>query len=452
MQVFKPFILTVSLAGCSVPIVQIDANQSIAARYTSAIPPASQSLDVDWWTRTDDAPLTELLTLARSQSPDLRTAAARVLSARAQLGKSASDLYPELTGEASATISDGDNSARSETSRIGLDASWEVDLFASARNGTAAEQARARSEDASYSGAYVTLAAEVADTYVQYRACRMTERIYRETLTSRRGSLNSTRELSGSGLAPQSDLALARASVATSEISLENQRADCRVLAQTLATVVGVEQTRIDQILAKGGGLPGTKPFSVTPIPSEILRQRPDVVAAEYDLAAELLDLKVAQADLYPSLRLNGSITLTDPSSWSFGPVLSLPIFDAGGRRAAVRSANADAIIAAEAYRSAILEAVAEVEGALTRLSAARANVGSSSTLVSQYGIYFEAIDQEWRAGGATLLDREEALRQLQSARITQIAQREAQIRQWIALYKAAGGGWLRPTDPAEKV
>ncbi len=452
MQIFKPLILTLSLAGCSVPIVQTDANQSVAARYTTAAPPASQRLDVDWWTRTGDASLTELLTLARTQSPDLRTAAARVMSARARVGQSTSDLYPELTGEASATVSDSEDSARTETSRVGLDASWEIDLFASARNGTAAERARARSEDASYSGAYVTLAAEVADTYVQYRACRMTERIYSETLTSRRGSLNSTRELSGSGLAPQSDLALARASVATSEISLESQRADCRVLAQTLATVVGVEQTRIDAILSKGGGLPGAKPFAVTPIPSEMLRQRPDVVAAEYDLAAELLDLKVAQADLYPSLRLNGSVTLTDPSSWSFGPVLSLPIFDAGARRASVRSANADAIIAAEAYRAAVLTAVAEVEGALTRLSAARANVGSASTLVSQYQVYFEAIDQEWRAGGTTLLDREEAIRQLQSARVTQIAQREAQIRQWIALYKAVGGGWIRPADPAGKV
>lgn len=452
MQIFKPLILTFSLAGCSVPIVKTDANQSLAARYTSAVPPASQRLDIDWWTRASDASLTELLTLAQTQSPDLRTAAARVMSARARVGQSASDLFPELTGEASATVSDSEDSARTETSRVGLDASWEIDLFASARNGTAAERARARSEDASYSGAYVTLAAEVADTYVQYRACRMTERIYSETLTSRRGSLNSTRELSGSGLAPQSDLALARASVATSEISLESQRADCRVLAQTLATVVGVEQTRVDAILAKGGGLPGAKPFTVTPIPSEMLRQRPDVVAAEYDLAAELLDLKVAQADLYPSLRLNGSVTLTDPSSWSFGPVLSLPIFDAGARRAAVRSANADAIIAAETYRSAVLEAVAEVEGALTRLSAARANVGSAATLVSQYQVYFEAIDQEWRAGGTTLLDREEAIRQLQSARVTQIAQREAQIRQWIALYKAVGGGWVSPTDPAKKV
>ena len=451
MQIFKPLILTLSLAGCSIPIVQPDANQSVAARYTSAVPPASQRLDVDWWTRIGDASLTELLTLAHSQSPDLRTAAARVMSARARVGQSSADLYPEATGEASATVSDGENTARTETSRVGLDASWEIDLFASARNGLAADQARARSEEASFSGAYVTLAAEVADTYVQYRACRMTERIYSETLSSRRDSLNSTRELFGSGLAPQSDLALARASVATSEISLESQRADCRVLAQSLATVVGVEQTRVDAILANGGGLPGARPFAIAPVPAEMLRQRPDVVAAEYDLAGELLDLKVTQADLYPSLRLNGSVTLSDPSSWSFGPVLSLPIFDAGARQAAVRSANADAIIAAEAYRSAVLNAVAEVEGALTRLSAATANAGSAATLVSQYRAYFEAVDQEWRAGGTTLLDREEAVRLLQSAQITQISQREAQIRQWIALYKAVGGGWVRPVETAGK-
>jgi outer membrane protein, multidrug efflux system len=142
---------------------------------------------------------------------------------------------------------------------------------------------------------------------------------------------------------------------------------------------------------------------------------------------------------------LSGSVTASDPESWSFGPALSLPILDGGASLAGVRLANANALTAAESYRTATLTAVSEVEGALTRLAAARANLSSAQNLVSHYQAYFDTVDRDWKAGGATLLDREEARRQLQAARITRISQSEAVLVQWITLYKAVGGGWLAP-------
>ena len=114
--------------------------------------------------------------------------------------------------------------------------------------------------------------------------------------------------------------------------------------------------------------------------------------------------------------------------------------------RASVGVANADALIAAESYRSSVLTAVSEVDGALTRLAATQANLTSAETLVQQYQAYFESVDEDWRAGGASLLDREEARRQVQTARITRISQRQALMVQWITLYKAVGGGWVPPT------
>ena len=215
--------------------------------------------------------------------------------------------------------------------------------------------------------------------------------------------------------------------------------------------LIGSPQERVDAILARGYGMPAVKGFRVAEVPTHMLHQRPDIAGAEFSFAASLLDHGVAKADLYPALTLGGSVSLADPTGWSFGPALTLPILDGSQRRAAVRTANASAIIIAEAYRSAVLAAVAEAEGALTRLNAASRNLGSAGTLVTEYDAYFAAIDADWRAGRVSLLEREDARRQVQTARITQISQQLALSRQWIALYNAMGGGWQRPTTSSNK-
>ncbi|ARC89008.1 efflux transporter outer membrane subunit [Rhodovulum sp. MB263] len=444
---FTLLIPTVTLAACSVATIEPDARVALAERYGTAAPEASETLDLEWWSQVGDPQLTRLLAKARDSSPDLRTAAANVLAARATVAQTGADLYPGVTGEVSTTVSDGQGTARS-TSNAGLvDASWELDLFGRTRAATGADALRARSEEVSFAGAYVSLAAEIADGYVRYRACRMVEAVYRDAVSSQAQTLRSTEDLVAAGISAAADLSLARANVASSRISLETQKADCNVIAQTIATAAGMPQSEVRSILSSGGGLPTARAFKVSSVPADLLRQRPDVVAAELDFSATLLDVDVAKADLYPSLTLGGTVTATDPSSWSFGPALSLPIFDGGRRRAAVRTANEQALASAESYRSTVFTAVGEVEEALTRLSTASKNLSNAATLVSEYQAYFDAIDDDWEAGGASLLDREEARRQVQSAMITRITQRESLLRQRIALYKAVGGGWSRRTQ-----
>ena len=441
----------VFLTGCSVPTIAPDATQATSARFSSAVPQAQAGLEIDWWSRIGDTQLTELLLMAQTGSPDLRTAAAQVMAARARAGQDAAAQWPSLTGQASVKTTDSETTPRTRTDAATLDASWELDLFGRASKTVKAERLRAKAEDFAFAGAYVSLSAEVADTYVQYRACRMIEGVHRDAVTSQAETIDATTRLVSAGLRADSDLALARASQVNARISLDTQVADCRVLAQTLAVLTGSAQDRVDAILAKGYGMPRAKGFRVADVPADMLRQRPDIAAAELTFAASLLDLGVAKADLYPSLSLGGSVSLADPTGWSFGPALSLPILDGGQRRAAVRIANASAITAAEGYRSTVLAAVAEAEGALTRLNAALRNLGSAGTLVTEYDAYFAAIDADWRAGRVSLLEREDARRQVQTARITQISQQLALSRQWIALYKAMGGGWQRPFTSSNK-
>lgn len=452
MTPYRMMIAVFCLAGCSVPIFEPNARQAVSARFASPVPQAGRELDMNWWASFRDPQLAELLRLARQSSPDLRSAAASVLAARATARQSDAGLYPTLDGSASITRSGGENTSRQTTEQGGLDASWELDLFAKAASQSKADRDRASAEEISYVGSYVSLSSEVADYYVQYRACRETESIYRAALASQSETLEATRGLVEFGLGSESDQSLAIANSANAKISLTGQQADCRILAQTLAVTVGSPQHVVDSILGKGGGLPTPAEFRVGSVPSDLIRQRPDIVAAELNFGAALGDTRVAQADLFPSLSLSGSITATNPQSWQFGPALSLPIFDGGARRAAVRSSNAASLAAAETYRATVLAAVAEVEGALTKLNAAGQKAASTRTAVNEYDKYFKAADENWSAGATSLLDREEARRQLQDAQMTEISVREDRLRQWIALYKAMGGGWRatrRPAAPA---
>jgi len=428
------------LAGCSPVLPAPDAQQPVAPSYATPVPQAQAALDMDWWSQTGDAQLTALLAQAHAANPDLRMAAAQVMAARARAGQDAAGLWPSVSGQAAVTAND-----TAQTRSAALDASWEIDLFRKTLHAAEAERLRADAEATAYAGAYVSLSAEVADLYLQYRACRLTEHVYRDAVTSQTDTTDATSGLATAGLRAGSDLALARAGQASARISATSQAAECRVLALSLGSLTGAPQDQVDAILAKGGDLPRTRAFRVSTVPADILRQRPDIAEAEAKFAASLLDLGVAQADLYPALSLNGSLTLTGEKGWSFGPALSIPILDGGQRRAAVRVADADAIVAAETYRGKVLSAVAEAETALTRLNTARANLAQAGTLVAEYDTYFAAVDTDWQAGRVSLLDREEARRQVQSARISQISQRLLEARQWIALYKALGGGWQRP-------
>lgn len=319
----------VLLTGCSVPTITPDATQATSARFSSAVPQMQAGLEINWWSRIGDAQLTELLQMAQTGSPDLRTAAAQVLAARARAGQDAAAQWPSLTGQASVKTADSETTPRTRTEAATLDASWELDLFGRATKSAKAEHLRAKAEDFAFAGAYVSLSAEVADTYHQYRACRMIEGVHRDAVTSQAETIDATTRLVSAGLRAESDLALARASQASARISLDSQVADCRVLAQTLAVLTGSPQDRVDAILAKGYGMSRAKGFRVADVPADMLRQRPDIAEAELTFAASLLDLGVAKADLYPSLTLGGSVSLADPTGWSFGPALNLPILTA---------------------------------------------------------------------------------------------------------------------------
>jgi outer membrane protein, multidrug efflux system len=459
---FSALATCLMVSGC-VPVMEgLAPAAKIAAAWHAPLPHGGRTADlVSWWATFGDPSLTALIGYAEAESPSLQSAAADIDKARATLASSQASLLPSLDGSGSLSRSgsageDSNRVAASTTKSGGLDASWELDLFGKARQERDAARTRVSEQVANWHDARVSLAAEVADYYVQYRACRQIETAYAVELASQRQTIRATEIAAGSGLTSSADLALARASAASSSSTLIAQKAECEVLVKSLAQVTGGDEPRVRKALNTGKStLPKPKAFALNAVPADALRQRPDIAAFEAEVAASLADLGAAKADLYPSFSLSGTLTVSSSSltgtsaPWSFGPALSIPLFDGGTRRAAVKSAQADYDVAVADYRSGVLDAVSEIETALVRVDSTQRQITDAAIAARNYRSYFNSIDTNWSAGGASLLDREDARRSAQSAEISLIETQRDAIRYWIQLYKALGGGWSPATASA---
>lgn len=460
--------LVMGFSGCAVgPTYQAPAPK-VAAQWYSPLPHGGSEAGLaDWWAQFDDPALTQLVAWAEAESTSLVQAWASIEKARATLTTDRSGALPNVSGSASSTRSRQqltvDQTTLSTVNSAGLDASWEIDLFGKLRRNAEAASARIDARIADWHDARVSLAAEVADTYVQYRACELLANVYDRELQSQTATERATASMVEAGLSAPSDGALARAGLASSRSSALKQRASCTVLLKSLVYLTGHEQPELLIALAASGpSMPRPKGLRVGEVPAQVLRQRPDLGSLERELAAASAEIGAAQADRYPSFSLSGSIARASTAgsgsaytTWSFGPQLSLPLFDAGKRRAAVDSAQASYQSALAGYQAGVRLAVKEVEQALVNLDSSVNRSDESHRAAQAYREYFNASEANWRAGTTSLLSLEEARRSALSADIDDINLQQGQISHWIALYKALGGGWtadapaLAPPDNA---
>ncbi len=467
----KCFVVTtfgMSVAGCALqPPYQAPALPIASTWHAERPHGGSTQALLGWWTSFDDPAVAELIGIAEANSPDLAKAIAQIKIARATLVSDSAALLPSVTGSAAASRSKQSagtgNGAETltSTSRSGeLDASWEIDLFGKNRSSRDYAQAQLEASVDDWHDARVSLAAEVADDYVQYRGCKLLLQAYRNTGASQSQTLKLTRTAVLAGLSAESDGYLADASAASAAATATGQHVSCEELVKSLVAVTGADETIVRGIIdrASAPALPEPASFDVSSVPADLIRQRPDLASAERTLASYYAAIGEARAARFPSLSLSGSIGLSasnvssQVSTWSFGPSLSIPIFDAGKKKAAVDNALASYDKQLASYQSSVRSAVKAVEQALIDLDGAARQSEDSKRSADQYQRYAKAKEQSWSAGLDTLLTLEDARRSAISAEVTLIAQRRNRIRYWIALYKALGGGWKAENNAAPQV
>lgn len=436
------------------------------------------SVLAQWWRQFDDPLLTELVESAEAHHPDIDAAVAAVREARAAVRSSRAGLLPGLSANGVMTRSSGASDTSGSDSPAftllngSLDASWELDLFGGARRGLEASRARLQAAQADWDEARVTLAAEVADAYVERRYCERLLALYRDTLASRRETERLTSLKLKAGFVAPADEAQARAGRYDSENQLIAQEGVCQQDLNRLAQLTAMPAAQLEARLASvpdaglqrpderpraayRSGIPVPLQPAVPAVPAAILSQRPDLMSAERALAAASADIGVAVASRLPSLSLSGMIGINhvvhggeDTHSWSWGPSLSLPLFEGGAGRARVETARARYDRAVAQYRGRVLIAVQEVEDALTRVDASVHRAEAASQAERNYSVLLESQENRYRLGATSLLDLEETRRLALSSREA-LASVQAEISQsWIALYKAAGGGWNDPARP----
>ena len=406
----------------------------------------------EWWAQFNDPTLTTLQRVAQQNNNSLAKAVAAIDKARANRTSAGASLFPSLSANGQATESGSlnGNSDITRTAGADLDASWEIDLWGKTRRTTESADALISARQADWHDARVSLAAEVASDYVDYRACRVKQLLYEDQVVSQELTASLTRISAEAGFTARADAQLADASTASTAASALAQKVECEVLIKTLVALTSLDEPSLRQTLSQD---PPTLPtvasgLRVDSLSADLLRQRPDLVTSERELASASALIGAAEAERYPSLTLSGSIgvsrtqgtSLTKP--WSFGPALSLPIFDGGAISANIQSARADYDSALATYRQSVIDAVKEVEQAMVRLDSYAQREAVQQKSVEGYRAYLTATEQNLRAGNVSQLDYETARRSSLSAEITLIELKQSRLSSWIALYKAVGGGW----------
>lgn len=443
--------LLLALGGCATLGPDYRAPQlQLAASWQAALPHGgSTTALLGWWQSFNDPVLTGLMQAAEADSPTLDQALAAIASARASDGEASQAGLPTLSASGSSTRSGSQGGNVGRSSSAVLDASWELDLFGSVRRGREASQAQLAASQADWHDARVSLAAEVASEYINYRASQLQLARYRDHEQSLQSTAAATRAAVAAGLSAAADGALIEASLASAHSSLLAQQAECELSIKALVALTGLDEPQLRARLAsEPAALPQPATLQVDSVPLQLLSQRPDLVSAERSLAAASAKIGVAEAKRYPRLSLLGSLSSTstlgsgNSQGWSFGPSLSLPIFDGGSSKAALQEAEASYQSALAGYRGAVRSAVQEVEQALVRLDAASQRAGSVASAAANYRRYFAASEQSWQAGSASLLTLEQSRRDALTAEQTLITVQRDRVLYGIALYKALGGGW----------
>lgn len=462
-------VLALLLGACAAPPLPPPHTDPLPTHWSAPRPHSGSSAELArWWQQFDDPLLAELVAAAQQRSPSLAQAAARIAEARANAVVAGAARWPSLEARASAVRSSTQLPPIVGTrTQIGaeLDAAWELDLFGATRNSAAAAQARAEGSALQWHEARVSLAAEVANAYAGLRGCEALVDIYEQDLRSRTQTAELTRQKVDAGFEAPANAALMRASAAEAANRLAAQRAECEVLVKQLVALTARDEPALAAQLAHSRArLPRPAAFEVAAVPAAVLSQRPDLAAAERAIAAAAADVGVAQADRYPRISLTASIGRAgvwfggqqlDARSWSIGPGLVLPLFDAGRRAAAVDAARARYDAAAAAWRERTLLAVREVEQALVRLDAAGRRVEEAQRAAQGYAEFLAAAQMQWQVGTGSLLDLEQARRNALASNAALLQVQSDRLAAWLALYKAVGGGWQQgdaaPPDLASK-
>lgn len=472
-----------------------------------SVPTLDTDPDPHWWRNFNDPALDALIERAARSNLDLQQAVLRIAEARTQVQSAAAQGLPDVraTGSyqreqlgakgflesdgvydkvnqlgapdspvnaiapgAGATLQNGANNVLNQLTspinlwQVGFDASWELDLFGRVRRSVEAANAQTSEAIESRNDALVSLEAEVAQTYMQLRGAQALHDIAVSLVDQQREIVELTQSQAKVGLASELDVKSATAQLAQTQAQLPQYEQQIAQALNGLAYLVGEAPGALEAQLGTPAAVPPVPPVVPVGLPSTLARRRPDIRRAEASLHAATANVGVAVAQFYPDVSLTGQVgtratNASDLSRWShlfysFGPSVSLPIFQGGALVSNLQMSKAQQAEAALDYRKTVLMALRDVDNALVVYRTDQARRDSLGDSVAAQQASFDLARDSYRKGITSFINVLDAERQLAQAR-QQYAQGTMQVStDLVSLYKALGGGWQDEANASSAV
>jgi multidrug efflux system outer membrane protein len=449
-----------------------------APRDTSGI----RAADIGWREFFTDPRLQKLIETALQHNPDAQVAALNIAAARAQYQIQRADLFPKISAIATEEIEKfpaavapiAASSGSGGTGGVGSAAggsgsgvfrffevgigftSYELDLFGRIRSLNHARLQQYLGYVETRRSAQISVVAEVANAYLTLLADEALFKITQDTLDSQRESLKLIKMSFDGGVATALDLHQAETTVATAQANLAQYR---REVAQDQNALVVLLGAPMPADLPAGHELDEEKLLTELPegMPSDVLIQRPDILAAEHNLMAANANIGAARAAFFPSILLTGNygtastelsgLFKTGSTAWTFSPQISLPIFAGGANVASLDLAKVQKNVLIVQYEQAIQNGFREVADALAGRATLDSQLEADQSLVQAAGESFRLSNMRFTGGVDNYLGVLDSQRSLYGAQQSLVAVKLARLQNLVTLYKALGGGWRENGD-----
>lgn len=428
--------------------------------YGQAQPGTSGEDDLRfWWQAFNDTTLNDLVEIARKENPSLRIAGLRIAESRALLGIATGSQYPQVqqatgaVGRVDSWPTEGSNSGDHSdftSYNLGFNLGWELDFWGRYQRGIESADAAFFSSITNQQNAQVLLSAQVVQTYFAYRTTQAQIEIAQMNADLQKRSLEITQRLYNSGQDSELDLQQARTQYLATTATIPNLEISLHQFSNALSVLLGRPPGEMPELVAQAGELPILDPEMIQSIPANLLMRRPDIRTSAWQVAAQSAQIGVAEADLYPSVSLFGTIgwsgnTLdgsTDTASLGFGPGLTWNLFNYGRLENNVRIQDARLQQAIESYQNTVLQASREIDDAAISVVKTREQGAILAQAEESARRALKLSSARYREGYSDFQRVLDAQRALAAQSTNYVANQGAHLSAVVAFYKALGGGW----------
>ena len=459
--------LALSLSACATlgpdyeepPVEWLDAWQTdLHGHAGDPAQPSDLQLEL-WWEMFDDPILSGLIEVANRENPSIRIAGLRILESRAQLGIAKATRYPQArqataaatyidSREHGGSASGGDQSLGSY--QVGFNLGWELDFWGRFQRGIESADAAFFASIYNHRDLQVLLNAQVADLYFAYQTTLLRIEIAKDNAATQRRSFEITTRRFESGEDSELDLQQAKTQYLATLSSIPSLEITLTQVRNAFAALLGRPPGEMPELSLHPKSLPTVDPFVIHDIPGSLLMRRPDIRVAAWQAAAQSAQIGVAEADLYPSFSLLGTIGWSDNSvsgspsttSLGIGPAVAWNLFDRGLIRNNVRIQDARLQQAIENYQNSVLQAARELDDAAISIVKTREKQDVLAQSVHAAERSLDLASARYRQGYADFQRVLDAQRAVAAQSEQELINQSSHVSAVIDFYKAMGGGW----------